>query len=196
MHIIIEGSRGMGKSTVAHELRKRNMQVVLTNHTAISADEPITGDYMTTYYQNYIDYMSTVKGLPFNYVHDRFLQSEYVMSKLYKASYRFTAYNRLMSALDAIGERVLVVYLYNTSDSEIERNLSGDSRKGKADLFNNSRLRDGLITVKEQMLEYLTLYEQDKKRGYENIEVLKYNVSGKSIEGVVNYIQGYIDGTR
>lgn len=194
LHVIIEGARGLGKSTVTSKLRQLNTETVLINHTGLNGDNPVVKSRMTDYYEKAVDYMESTKDIGFTYIHDRFIQSEAVMSRLYKKNYTFDdVYERLMKRLDGIGVPILLIYLDNNNTEEIERNLENSERKEKAHLFNRKELADNVNTTTQQLEAYRRLYTEGKQVTYKNILPMQLDVSGKTVDEVVSEVQREID---
>lgn len=157
---ILEGARGVGKSTIARMLRDGLTNTVLINMTG-NNDNSEEGKIATfKHYDNLMQYLSFEKfdTTPFNFLFDRTFFSEQVYSSLYK-DYNFTReYRNLLGQLDRLASNVEVkVILLITDEENLERNLKRD---GKAHLFGDEKFADNLHKSVQQQGAYVRLIHE------------------------------------
>lgn len=187
--VIIEGARGVGKSTVVGNLRKTMTNTISINMTGNNEDS-YEAKMETMYrYLNWLELIKAEKDSSMTYIFDRFFFSEIVYSKLYK-SYDFSEhYGQLFSLLDEIAESVEVIVIeLSTGLVDFSRNLN---RGEKADLFNNENLRDNTEFSHEQQVEYCRVFV-DAEGKAENIKFRQVSCTGKSEEEVMNEVKELI----
>ena len=188
---ILEGARGLGKSTIARILRDGMTNTLLINMTG-NNDNSEEGKRATfKHYENLMVYLSYEKydNSPFNFLFDRTFFSEQVYATLYK-DYDFTEqFNSLLKQLDTIANKIEVQVLFLTADKgTIERNLG---REGKAYLFGNEHFADSVHKSLEQQSMYERVMNQSKADS-NNIIFKRLEVSNLTLEEVVNYVKSEI----
>lgn len=188
---IIEGARGVGKSTIARMLRDGLTNTVLINMTGNNDDSGEGKDATFRHYENLLVYLGYEKfdDSPFNFLFDRTFFSEQVYSSLYK-SYDFTnQFNTLLKQLDGVAKTVEVqVILLTTDQPTLERNLMRD---GKAHLFGDKKYADDVYKSLNQQARYITVMKQAKEQT-QNIKFTSLNLVNLSLEESVQYVKSYV----
>lgn len=84
--IILEGTRGTGKSTLAFKLRQKISETTLINFTGFHADSKEGHRKVSMYYNSWFDFISSMNYNvdDYTFIFDRFYFSEMVYSQLYK----------------------------------------------------------------------------------------------------------------
>lgn len=190
MNIILEGARGLGKSTITRRLRSNKMHRILTNHTGMNGDSPTVKQAMDTYYNEYLNYLSTVKDLDFTMIHDRFFISEMVMSKLYKTTYDFDEEGlNLARRMSNELEDTKIIFIVNYNEEELYQNLNANDRIGKANLFEDDKIKDDVSNTLKQQEMYDSVIRKIESEELKNITVYRVNAEGKSIDILVDEIE-------
>lgn len=122
-NIILEGTRGTGKSTLGRFLRERVNNNTLINFTGFD-DGGHTGlQKSINYYNHWSMFFHGMKNMPesYTFIHDRYFFSEMVYSKLYK-DYDFSPhYFNLVRDIERFMDEVHIVYLYASEEVLRER---------------------------------------------------------------------------
>lgn len=185
---IIEGARGIGKSTVVNELRYRSTNTVSMNLTGINGDSKEVMQATLSHYNNILNFIRQESKSPINYIFDRMFFSEMVYSKLYK-SYDFEeAYEYLLDQLKLIAKNTEIHLIFLTADDKtFEKRLS---RKGKAELF--GEIQDKKHESLKQDVEYRKLMGVLMS---ENSDIKFYGMSctNLTLDEVVSSIQSVIE---
>lgn len=190
---ILEGARGLGKSTISRILRDGMTNTLLINMTGNNDNSEEGKSATFKHYENLMVYLSYEKydKSPFNFLFDRTFFSEQVYATLYK-DYDFTPqFNSLLKQLDNLATRtdVKVRVLFLTADKDtIERNLN---REGKAHLFGDSKFSDDV----HKSLAQQAMYEKvmlDAKKSATNIRFSRLDLSNLTLDEAVNYVKSQI----
>ena len=188
---IIEGARGVGKSSITRALRDGLTNTVLINNTGNNEDSIEGKNDTFKYYIHLMHYLNIniVSSTPFNFLFDRIFFSEQVYSQLYK-SYDFTTqFNLLLSWLDRLGKDVEVQVIFLVADKKhIARNLE---REGKAHLFNDERYADSIHKSMEQMASYERLYTYSASHTT-NIKYKRLDVSNLTLGEATRYVKSML----
>ena len=185
---IIEGARGVGKSTIVKEVRNALINTVSINFTGHRGDDEESKEAILNHFTNFVtclNYEDFDKS-PFNYLFDRFFFSEMVYSRLYK-SYDFSNhYAKLMRELDRLGKRVEIRVLHLRVDEDTMKNNL--KREGKASLFGDDKLSDTVHSSMTQDNEYAKIFSESKKE-FLNINFIEVNLSGKTLEEAIDLVK-------
>lgn len=197
MNLFIEGARGLGKSSITRKLRANRMERILMNHTGLNADSVVTKEKMVEYYKALNTFLANIPENSFTTIHDRCSFSEAVMCKVYKTTYTFDEeYFSLVKELD---EKTKVqnihVLLINKNENELERNLSDNSRSTKALLFERDDIQETVQNTLVQQENYITLFNQVAQKNYTNSIFVLLDVEGKSIDSIVDELEGLLTTT-
>lgn len=188
---IIEGARGVGKSTITRMLRDGLTNTLLINMTGNNEDSEQGKEATFRHYKNLLTYLGYEKfdESPFNFLFDRTFFSEQVYSMMYK-SYDFTSeYNKLLHDLNNLADKIEVQVVFLTTDQKsLERNLS---REGKADLFGESKFADDVYKSLTQQAHYERLFKNARVKA-SSIKFTTLNLVNLSLEESVGYVKSYI----
>lgn len=127
--ILIEGSRGTGKSTLTRKIRDKVPETTLINPTGFNLDGLKGRDKSTSYYGVWIDLLESMSKQDITIVFDRFYFSEMVFSKLYKEydfSSQYEFYNNCLDRLVEKGVQIDFLLLLNKDENEIKERLTRD----------------------------------------------------------------------
>ena len=185
---ILEGARGLGKSTISRILRDGMTNTLLINMTGNNENSEEGKRATFKHYENLMVYLSYEKfdNSPFNFLFDRTFFSEQVYATMYK-DYDFTEqFNSLLRQLDTLADKIKVKVLFLTADKEtIERNLN---REGKAHLFGDAKFSDDVHKSLSQQAMYEKVM-QDAKKSTKSIEFARLDLSNLTLEEVINYVK-------
>ena len=122
--IIIEGSQGVGKSTLANFLRDNLSSTNLYRLSGIN-DKTKTGkETIEIMYLELIDYINKLEKTELNLVFDRFFFSEQVYSKLGYKEYLFDdVYEKLLKKFYELNYNIYFVVLYLNDEKLYEKRL-------------------------------------------------------------------------
>lgn len=177
-NLIVEGARGLGKSSITRFLREHTTNSTLINFTGFNESGEEGADKVTNYYQKWSEFFNSLRAEDITFIHDRYFFSEMVYSSLYK-SYNFRPYYDLfVRRIPMTFDNVTLVVLWSNSYEELERNLTRD----KAQLF--GEVEESVVESLEQQLIYLQLTAELKVKNIPNLTVKILNVKGKTIEQI------------
>jgi thymidylate kinase len=177
-NIIIEGARGLGKTSITKYIREHTTNSTLINFTGFNEDSAEGLAKVTTYYQKWSEFFNSLRTEDMTFIHDRYFFSEMVYSKLYKNNYNFKpVYDLFVRRIPLTFNEVFVIVLY-TGAQDISRNLQRD----KVELFGkvDESIHNSLI----QQLEYLKLAKSLGELNIPNLTVKTFDCTGKSIEQI------------
>jgi thymidylate kinase len=172
--IVVEGARGVGKSTYVQELRNIIPSTMVMQLTGMNKTE---NEFVNIHehYCNMMSFLEDEKDMPYNLVMDRFFFSEYVMSKLYK-DYNFCmSANQFSKRLAESGIEVVLVLLTlegNAADS-IEEIFQERLQRPDKVQYQNLKY-EAEASVKEQELYKVFIHKfKEQYNDYKNIKVLE-----------------------
>ena len=149
-NIVIEGSRGVGKSTVTQLLRAKILNCTLINFTGFNEGGEVGLAQTIKYYSTWFGLFNSMKGTNSVYIHDRFYLSEMVYSNIYK-DYDFEPYyNKFNNLVAQCFEDFHLVILVLEDEKEFDKRLK--SRK-KTKLF--GRVSEEARESMEQQAGYI-----------------------------------------
>lgn len=183
---ILEGSRGVGKSTLAFKLRQRTPETTLINFTGFHTDGEEGLSRVSDYYKTWITFLLAMGQHESNYVFDRFYFSEQVFSKLYK-EYDFTdnyeLLNDFIEDLSFFGVKINIFFLTINDEEELKQRLIRDKVPfGKAEESVTETLAQQ-AQYAENFRAFQFMYAND------NLKVHTVDTSGKTNEQVYEEIQ-------
>jgi deoxyguanosine kinase len=189
INLVLEGARGLGKSSVAKWLRENTTNSTLINFTGFNEKGNDGLRKVVSYYNGFENMFRGMKviGHDYTFIHDRYFFSEMVYSKLYK-DYNFTPhYYSKAESIHHVYNYMPVIFFYSTNIKELERNLTRD----KVQLFGevSESVNDSLI----QQVAYLKMAKELENMRIPNVDVLVLDVSGKSIEEIGKEILAFIN---
>jgi thymidylate kinase len=124
--IILEGSRGVGKSTVARAIREKISEITLVNPTGFHLNDLEGLDKVSKYYERWMNLLWSMKNHDSTLVFDRFFFSEMVFSKLYK-NYDFTEkYESLLFDLCTLPCEIDLIFFKIGNEEELKERLLRD----------------------------------------------------------------------
>jgi thymidylate kinase len=123
--VILEGGRGVGKSSVARAIREKIPEITLVNPVGFHADGKDGLEKIRSYYREWINMISALHNHDSTFVFDRFFFTERVFSELYK-SYDFNDYyETFLEDLCDVAE-VDVIFLTINDTEELKARLMRD----------------------------------------------------------------------
>lgn len=126
---IFEGSRGVGKSTLASKMRQKTSETTLINFTGFHEDGEEGLNKVSEYYDSWMKLLFSLTSHSSKLIFDRFFFSELVYSKLYK-SYDFSEKNEqlanLLDDLSSMGVKIDIVFLTIEDEDELRQRLMRD----------------------------------------------------------------------
>lgn len=124
--VILEGSRGVGKSTIARSIREKISEITLVNPTGFHLDNLEGLNKVSRYYERWMNFLWSMSKHNSTFVFDRFFFSEMVFSKLYK-SYEFTEkYEDLLFDLCTLPCEVDLIFFTIGDEAELKERLLRD----------------------------------------------------------------------
>ena len=183
--IIVEGSQGVGKSTLANFLRDNLPTTNLYRLSGIK-DKTISGkEKNKIMYLGLINYMESLEETGLNLVFDRTFFSEQVYCTLRYKDYKFDEeYERLVKKLAALDYNIYFVVLYLKDESLYEKRLKRVHHNYQAFSIENSTNQQKAYLkladeIKEKNINVLKIAMDDYEKGYnkliKNIKVLQEN---------------------
>lgn len=177
-NVIIEGARGLGKSTIARWLRENTTNSTLINFTGFNEKGEEGLHKVTTYYNRWNSMFKSMRGEDFLFIHDRYFFSEFVYSKIYK-DYSFDPiFYNYMQAFPRLFDEVVLVVLWTDDSKELARNLNRD----KVQLF--GREIENVDKSLIQQVGYLKMANDLKNMKVPNLKIHVLDVTGKSIDEI------------
>lgn len=177
-NIVVEGARGLGKSSITRYLRDKTTNSTLINYTGFNEKGEHGKAKVSNYYKNWKDFFWQSQGWGFTFIHDRYFFSEFVYSKLYK-DYDFESeYLKLVKAIPQTYDKLDLFVLWTDSVEELERNLNRD----KVQLF--GEVSESTKESLKQQISYLNMAIELKSRNIPNLKVHIINVARKSVEQI------------
>lgn len=190
--IILEGTRGSGKSTMAQHLRSTIWGSTLINPTGFSDDGYEGLKKIDAYYDALFEMIMALERSKFDHtiLLDRFFFSEQVYSQMYK-SYDFTqAFWYYLGKLMSIAD--VKVFLFETSREELEKRL----QRNKASLFDN--IEESADKSIAQQLRYLQEFKGIKnylgRIEYDKVFITLNSDEFNSFEELAAHVKTIIDG--
>jgi deoxyguanosine kinase len=182
-NIIVEGARGLGKTSITKYIREHTTNSTLINFTGFNEGGEEGLNKVKKYYAFWERFFEDNKdnNSEFLFIHDRYYFSEMVYSSLYK-DYDFRPhFDYLVDNIPEHFDEVTLVVLYGGAQ-DISRNLNRD----KVELFGkvDESLQNSLI----QQLEYLKMAKRLDERNIPNLTVKVLDCTGKSIQEIGNEI--------
>lgn len=182
-NVVVEGARGLGKTSITRYLRDKTTNSTLINYTGFNESGEEGCDKIVNYYSKWSEFFNSLRVEDMTFIHDRYFFSEMVYSSLYK-SYNFRPfYDMFVHQIPLTFDELTVVFLYTTRPDELLRNLHRD----KAQLF--GKVNEDVTESLAQQLRYLQLAKELKatiqyKDQYSKMQVVSIDVGGKSVEEV------------
>lgn len=124
--VVLEGSRGVGKTTLARAIRDKIPEITLVNPTGFHLDGVEGFSKISEYYHNWFSFLDSMYEHDSIMVFDRFFFSEMVYSKLYK-DYDFSnQFDYLARNLHKVAEKIDVIFLTIGDEDELSERLVRD----------------------------------------------------------------------
>jgi thymidylate kinase len=160
--ILIDGTRGTGKSTLASKLRQRQSDTTLVNFTGFHSDGEEGLRKVTDYYTYWLTFLYSMKQHNSSFVCDRFFFSEQVYTPLYK-EYDFSKkYNMFADFLPKVSDEIHIFHLTIHDEEELKGRLTRDKVPfGKAE----ENAQQSFL----QQERYLELFAELRER-YSNLD--------------------------
>lgn len=175
--ITIEGSRGTGKSTIAHQLRQELKDTTLINFTGFNTDGEEGFKRITDYYMNWIAMFIQMKqaGLEHTILCDRIFFSEMVFSKLYK-NYDFREVYAFLVEAFALLEPT-IFYLTIEDEEELGRRLQRDKVP-----FHN--VEESVTETFKQQAEYDKVFK-DIEDKFNIVTIDTTHLTAEQVKGII-----------
>ncbi|UGO46148.1 thymidylate kinase [Bacillus phage vB_BanS_Chewbecca] len=181
--IILEGTRGTGKSTLARELRQKLPETTLINFTGFHKDGEEGLSKVEDYYSAWIGAFFKLLKHDSTYVFDRCFFSEKVYSKLYK-DYNFTgSYDVLcdkLTDLADMGVKIDIIYLTVESKFDLKERLNRD----KVPFASVKESVEESLKQQEEYNKVIDSFYYNYASYTENIKIHKVDTTGKWAEHV------------
>lgn len=175
-NLIVEGARGLGKSSITRYLRDKTTNSTLINFTGFNE----TGDEgkakVTNYYKEWTKFFRILREGDYTFIHDRYFFSEVVYSEYYKDYSFIEEYLHILDSIPQTYGQFDLIILWTDDKFELQRNLTRD----KAELF--GREEESVKASLMQQLGYLKLASDLRQMKIPNVRVHTINVAGKAIE--------------
>ena len=186
--IIVEGSQGVGKTTITDYIRHTLNHVNLYRLTG-TKDSSIDGkEKAKKMYYNLLDYIKKMENLDIDLLFDRTFFTEENYCRLGKKEYTFTdVYEKLLKKLNELDFDIYYITLYLSNEKEYAKRLN---RKGKAQIKYAKFSTDSSIM---QQNIYLDMSKEIKEK-YPKIKVVNIDNSQdidivkKKINEILNII--------
>lgn len=175
--VILEGSRGVGKSTLARALREKVPDVTLINPTGFK-DKGFEGHRkVADYYDALTTYLIKMDNIDATIVLDRFFFSEMVYSKLYK-DYDFSfSYDLLLDTISYLSSDIDVIFLTINDKDE----LAGRLNRDKVPFADVEESVEATLT---QQRGYEELFDDFSKYTHSGLRLHRLDTSGKTTKEV------------
>lgn len=179
--VILEGSRGVGKSTLARAIREKISEITLVNPTGFHLDGEEGLAKIVKYYREWINMISSLHSHDSTFVFDRFFFTEKVFSELYK-SYDFNNYyDAFLEDLCDVAE-VDVIFFTIDDVEELKTRLIRDKVPfGKAEESVLETLRQQDL-YEDIMVDFYRNYTSD------SIRLHTIDTSNKALEEIQNEV--------
>jgi deoxyguanosine kinase len=169
--LILEGTRGTGKSTIAHRLRQNLEGSTLINFTGFKADGEVGYQQVSDYYDSWLLALSELDNR-FTIICDRLFFSEQVYSKLYK-HYDFTQKFHALYRQLLFQKHNINLYFLTVDGKDIDKRI----KREKVSLFGN--IIDATSVVENQQNGYSQLFKNLndlKKVNFKEINTSLYSL--------------------
>lgn len=177
-NIVVEGARGLGKSSVTRYLREKTTNSTLINFTGFNEGGVDGKIKVIEYYNAWFSFFSRLHGGDYLFIHDRFFFSEMVYSKLYK-DYDFSStYLDYTKRLPYLFEDLQIVLLWTDDMVELGRRLVRD----KEHLF--GEVMEDVTQSLLQQSTYMKLLKELQDEKIRNVKVHLIWVDGKTVEQI------------
>jgi deoxyguanosine kinase len=175
--VILEGSRGVGKSTVARAIREKIPEITLVNPTGYHLDGKEGKDKIVKYYYAWLNMINNLSSHDSTFVFDRFFFTERVFSELYK-EYDFSDYYLMfLKWLCNVAEVDIIFFTIDNND-ELKNRLTRDKVPfGKVEESTTETLKQQEL-YKNIMFDFARYYSSESAR----LHVI--NTGSKSLEEV------------
>ena len=171
--IIVEGPRGVGKTTIVQAIRNTIPQTMVFQLTGLNKT-PTEKEDVYNHYLNLHTFLKDEKKFSYNLVLDRSFFTEEIMAKLYK-DYTFDEEcNELLEDLVDIGINIVVINLF-ISEEMYNKRLQ---REGKVEFQNLKYAAKDSIREQE---EYKKMFERlkDEFSAHKNLHIQNYYNGGE-----------------
>lgn len=172
--IIIEGTRGAGKTTVANWIRE---ELPYTNLYRLSGNKDANSQSKTyDMYKGLMTYIRSLRGLDINLVFDRIFISEYVYCNLGFKKYQFNApYVLLMADLDLMSS-YFDIYIIHMVVNQEELEIRLKNRGDKANYYGLPYEVENSMTQQEEYTKVIG----DIAKEFPNIKVTPLTTEDKN----------------
>ena len=181
--IILEGSRGVGKSTVAFKLRQKSTDATLVNFTGFGLDNQEGLDKVTDYYVAWLSFIYTMKNHDSLFICDRFFFSEAVYSQLYK-NYDFSARYKKFTDFRAKSSDDIHIFHLTINDKE---ELKGRLVRDKVPFGQAEESVEQTLLQQERYTELFAELKSDYASNY-HTHIHEIQTDGKSNDEVYEEI--------
>lgn len=165
--IIVEGSQGVGKTTITDFLRESIKHTNLYRLSGTSDSTPAGLKKAKNMYENLLSYMKTLENQNINLLFDRTFFSEENYCRLGFKEYSFTeVYKELVKKLDELDFEIYYITLYLKDESLFLKRLQ---REGKAVV---SYAKFDVQSSIDQQNVYLQMADEIEQN-YNNIKVCR-----------------------
>lgn len=173
--VLLEGSRGTGKSTVSHLLRQSMKDSTLINFTGFNIDGAEGLLKITDYYLCWLQMFHKMNQINQTIICDRIFFSEMVFSKLYK-SYDFSMIFELMA--DKLAKLNPTIFHLTISD---EKELSLRLQRDKLPFY---KVEESVKETFRQQLEYESMFERLKEK-FNIITIDTTNFNPEQVKNII-----------
>lgn len=177
--IILEGCRGVGKSSLASNLRQTVPEITLINPTGFHLDGQEGLDRSTEYYFHWLEFFYRTKNLDIVFVCDRYFFTEMVFATLYK-DYDFTnSYELFIRALPQMVSQVDIIHYKINDPEQLKERLVRDKVKFY-------KVQENVEEAFKQQLAYTELFSNLEwfYSETDNVEIHTVDTTGKDMDEV------------
>jgi thymidylate kinase len=184
--IFIEGSRGVGKSSIVHYLRQ---QLRYTNSANLTGNMyPNDESKTVNMYKSWVNHLKTIFGDGISFVFDRFLFTEIALCRMGYKQYDFEksyeCFKELMFGSGGIADLYNVYYVTLTCDAQtfgkrLQREKIANNNYDPYEIDNCIRVQEKFIKIHEEI-----------QNNYKHVHTLMIDSSNMGVEEIGQKIKG------
>lgn len=182
--IILEGSRGTGKSSVAHKLRQTTKHSTLINCTGFHNDGEEGLEKISKYYKELSKFFMKMQQHDSTFILDRFFFSEMVYSRLYKEYDFSNIFYSLVNDLPLMAKEIHIFYFTIHNEEELKDRLIrdkvpfGKAKESVTETLKQQRDYDSMFAhIQHHVKNIQNVHFHEVETSYSNTDQLRNHVS-------------------